>query len=250
MLDSVFAQVFLPISIFIIMAGIGMTLVWDDFRRVLVYPKAVFIGVVCQLILLPLLGFAIATSFNLSPEYAVGIMLLAACPGGTTSNLISHLARADTALSITLTSITSMITVVSIPVIVSASIGYFMAENQSIQLPVMQSIGALLGLTVLPVALGMLLRAKRPEFAKAQQSRVNVFAMILMGVLVAAIVYQERVVLINEVGSAGLPAISLNVSSMLLGFALARIVGSMPIRLPPSPWKSGSKTLPLRYWSR
>ncbi len=106
-------------SLIIIMLGMGMSLVFDDFKRIFIYPKAIFVGVVNQMIILPLLGFGIAILFPLRPEIAVGIMILAACPGGPTSNLITHLAKGDTALSVTLTAISSFITILTIPFIVN-----------------------------------------------------------------------------------------------------------------------------------
>ena len=115
------STMFLAASLIIIMLGMGLSLVADDFKRIIIYPKAIFVGLVNQLILLPLIGFAIAISFPLTPEIAIGLMILAACPGGPTSNLITHLAKGDTALSVTLTALSSFITLLTIPFIINAN---------------------------------------------------------------------------------------------------------------------------------
>ncbi|MCB0856475.1 MAG: bile acid:sodium symporter, partial [Bacteroidetes bacterium] len=124
--ESILTSVVLPGSLFIIMLGMGLSLVPNDFKRVVRFPRAATIGFINQLILLPIIGFILALVFDLSPAFAVGLMILAACPGGVTSNLITHVAKGDTALSITLTAIASFITVFSIPLIISASLVYFL----------------------------------------------------------------------------------------------------------------------------
>ena len=117
-------SVVIPICLFLIMMGMGLTLVVNDFKRVVKFPKAVSIGLANQLIMLPLIGFALANIMPLRPEYAVGVMLLVLCPGGTTSNLFTFLAKGDVALSVTMTAIASVITVFSIPVVLSFSLIY------------------------------------------------------------------------------------------------------------------------------
>ena len=112
-------SVVIPLCLFLIMMGMGMTLMTNDFKRVLKYPKAVSIGLLNQLILLPIIGFALANIMPLRTEYAVGVMLLVLCPGGTTSNLFTFLAKGDVALSVTMTAIASVVTVFSIPVVLS-----------------------------------------------------------------------------------------------------------------------------------
>ena len=129
----------IPISIFLIMMGMGLSLVTNDFKRVVKYPKAVAIGLTNQLIFLPLVGFALATTMSLEPEYAVGVMLLVLCPGGTTSNLFTYLAKGDVALSVTMTAIASVITVFTIPIVLSFSLVYFMGAGSEFQLPVVKT---------------------------------------------------------------------------------------------------------------
>ncbi len=120
--------VIMPFALGIIMLGLGLTLSIDDFKRVVKFPKAVIIGLFCQMILLPVVCFFVATSFGLPPALAVGLMLLSASPGGATANLYSHLAKGDVALNVTLTAVNSVLTIFSIPVIVNLSLGYFMGS--------------------------------------------------------------------------------------------------------------------------
>jgi len=110
------------------MMGMGLSLVVNDFKRVLKFPKAVGIGLTNQLIMLPIIGFLLANIMPFSPEYAVGVMLLVLCPGGTTSNLFTYLAKGDVALSVTMTAIASVITVFTIPVVLSYSLIHFMGQ--------------------------------------------------------------------------------------------------------------------------
>ncbi|MEO1403703.1 MAG: bile acid:sodium symporter, partial [Cyanobacteria bacterium J06635_1] len=118
--------VFLPLALFIIMLGMGLGLTVKDFQRILIEPKAVILGLIAQLIMLPVVGFLLATLFPLAPELAVGMMILAACPGGPTSNLVTYLVQGNVALSITLTAISSLITVFTIPWVVNLAMGVFM----------------------------------------------------------------------------------------------------------------------------
>ena len=119
------SKIFLIVALFIIMIGMGLSLTTADFKRVLRFPKAVFIGFLNQIILLPLIAFGLTQFFDVSNEIAIGVMILSACPGGPTSNLVTHLAKGDTALSVTLTAVNSLITIISIPLIVNFAVSEF-----------------------------------------------------------------------------------------------------------------------------
>lgn len=221
--NSILTDYLLPLSLFIIMLGMGMSLVVDDFKRVVLFPKAVILGLVGQIIVLPLIAFGLVLLFDAQPMIAVGLMLLAACPGGSTSNLISHLAKGDTALSISLTAISSLITVATIPFIVGLSMAYFLAADQSIQLPVVKTIVTLIVITLIPVSLGMLVRKKYPGFAERQETKVNVFSASFLAFLVAAIIFQQTEVVKTGFATTGLVIISLNVITMGSGFLIGRL---------------------------
>lgn len=137
--QSELTKLFLPLALGIIMLGMGMTLTLADFRRIVKFPKAVLLGLGNQLVLLPLVGLVMIFAFDLKAELAVGLMLLALCPGGATSNLISHLAKADLALSITLTAISSVVVNFTLPFTLNMSLAHFMGGDQAIQLPLFET---------------------------------------------------------------------------------------------------------------
>lgn len=222
--QSLVTALFLPLALGIIMLGMGMTLTPHDFKRIAVYPRAVLVGVVCQLLLLPVLGFAIASAFDLAPELAVGIMLLALCPGGATSNIISHLAKADLALSISLTAISSVVTNFTIPIFLNLSLFHFMGGEQAIQLPILTTILQIFVVTILPVSLGMFIKRRFPAFTEKSLKAVNaVSAGFFVLILLLAIV-KERANIIPFFQQAGLPALLLNLSGMVLGYVAGSLL--------------------------
>lgn len=221
--DSILTKVFLPLALGIIMLGMGLSLKLVDFRRILLQPKATILGLLNQLVLLPLLGFGLALAFDLPGEMAVGIMLLAACPGGVTSNLISHLAKGDTALSITLTAISSLITIVTIPLIVGFSVTYFLAVEQQIELNVKEMILQIAVITIIPVSLGMFIRSQAESFALKMEKPVKIFSAAFLALIIVAAVLKDRENLGRYLVEAGPAALALNVSTMALGFFSARL---------------------------
>lgn len=216
--------IILVASLFIIMFGMGLTLTKSDFARVLKYPKAVITGLVNQLILLPILGFAIAVLFDLSAELSIGIMILAACPGGATSNLITHLAKGDTALSVSLTAVASILTIISIPLIVSFSINYFMGVEKTIELDIPKVFMQLLVITVIPVSLGMFIRSKKPGFADKMEKPVKVASALVLALVIIGLIVKEKDNVLKYFELAGTVALTLNLASMLMGFLIARFL--------------------------
>lgn len=196
----------------------GLSLVVDDFKRVINYPKAIFVGLANQLILLPLIGFAIAIVFPVRPEIAIGIMILAACPGGPTSNLISHLAKADVALSVSLTALSSLITILSIPFIVNFTLTHFAEEGQIVKLDVGQTILQIFAIIVVPIVLGMLVRRNWPEFANKMEKPVRRISGIILALIILGIVFKEKENMSGYFEEAGLVALLLNVTTMLVGY--------------------------------
>lgn len=220
--SGILTTVILPASLFVIMLGMGLSLTIQDFRNVVKYPKAFAIGMVNQLILLPIIGFLLLFIFKMDPILSVGFMLLAACPGGVTSNLISHVAKADTALSISLTAVTSFITVLSIPLIVNFALGYFMSENQEIQLPLVQTIVQIIGITVLPVSIGMFIRKKAPEFSDRMEKPARTASTVIFVLIFLGIVFTNLDVVRDNIGKLGLATLTLNVITMFTGYLVAR----------------------------
>ncbi|WP_404365401.1 bile acid:sodium symporter family protein [Marinobacter sp.] len=212
----------IPLCLFLIMLGMGLSLVADDFRRVVAYPRAVAIGLGCQLVLLPLIGFGLANVMPLSPELAVGVMLLAVCPGGTTSNLYAHLGRGDVALSVTLTAVASVVTVFTIPFIINGTLLHFMGETAQLSLPVGKTMISLMALTAIPIAIGMTIRRFFPRFAIIVEQKVKYFAVIFLILLIGFLVFQQMDVFLDSLIKAGPVALVLNLSTMAIGFWCAR----------------------------
>ena len=145
----------LPIALAVIMVSLGMSLTAEDFRRVLVYPKGIAVGLANLLLLSPLLAFAVAEVYGLDPDLAVGLVLLGASPGGTLANLLTHLARGDTALSITMTAISSIAAVVTVPLFLKLAISHFGATGFDTHVGLIGLVARVLLITVVPLALGM-----------------------------------------------------------------------------------------------
>jgi len=222
MKESILTTVVLPASLFIIMLGMGLSLVVDDFKRVVVYPKAMAVGLTNQLLLLPLIGFALAYVFSLSPMMAVGLMLIAACPGGVTSNLITHVSRGDAALSITLTAINSAITVITIPLIVSFSLDHFVGEARTIEMPVLKTILQIVAITVLPVAIGMTIRRFKPDFADRMERPSRIASTVIFALIVVGIIAANTDLIKEHFFALAGVTLALNVITMLLGFVASK----------------------------
>lgn len=217
--------VVIPICLFLIMMGMGLTLITDDFKRVLKYPKAVGIGLTNQLILLPIIGFALANIMPLRPEYAVGVMLLVLCPGGTTSNLFTYLAKGDVALSVTMTAIASVITVFTIPIVLSFSLIYFMGSGSEFELPVVKTVLTLVVLTIVPISIGMLIKRYAPKVADRSQVYVSRFGVIFLTFLVLFLGYVQRDIIVDAFIATGPVSVLLNVSTMALGYYSSKWFG-------------------------
>jgi len=217
-------DIMLPLSLAVIMLGMGLSLVPNDFRRVFLFPKAAAIGIANQIILLPLAGFLLVWLFGLkSPELAVGILILAACPGGPTSNLISHISKGDTALSITLTAISSLIAVITIPLIVNLALGIYMKQGTYVPLPVFDTIIKLTLITLLPVSIGMFIRAKALRFANKMDKPVKITSGILLFLIIFAAIMNNRDIFVSSFREVGPIALSLNTLMLIVGFASARM---------------------------
>lgn len=227
--ENIFNTVFLPLALFVIMLGMGLTLKLADFGRVFSYPKAVLVGLFNQLIVLPVTGFLIAWSFSLSPELAVGLMLVALCPGGATSNLITHLAKANLALSITLTAFSSIITVFTIPYFLGLSMDFFMGEAKAINIPFLPTILKIMAITILPVGIGMLVRGRYPRFAEGVTRLVNIISVVFFVLVVVVAVAQDTKNLQSSFMLVGLPLLLLNVLMFVLGFLISRL-GTLDFR--------------------
>ncbi|WP_288371005.1 bile acid:sodium symporter family protein [uncultured Algoriphagus sp.] len=222
---NILTEVFLPLTLAVIMLGMGLSLTVTDFKRIFIYPKAVTLGLINQLVILPLIAFSLAIFFDLNPGLAVGLMILAACPGGPTSNLISHLANGDTALSITLTAFSSLITVITIPFIVNFSISYFIPGGEQPPLNIFGTVISVLAITIIPVAIGMLIFKKSPQLARKMDRPFRIFSAVFFVVIILAAILKERENIVDYFSQIGPVALGLNVLTLAFGFFSAKALG-------------------------
>lgn len=211
----------LPLGLAFIMFAVGVTLVPADFTRLLREPRAVVAGLIGQLVLLPLCAWGLAIAWQLPPPMAVGLVILGACPGGASSALITHLARGTAALSVTLTAITSVVALVSMPLLVQFALQYFMADQSAIEFSVLQLVRGVFLITTVPVALGMLLRAWRPATLDRLQVSLSRIATTLFILIVVATFAHQREAILMNLASVGPAAASLNAMVMIAGVLLA-----------------------------
>ena len=220
MIDTALVSgVLLPASLGIIMLGLGMTLHPADFRRILSQPKAVLIGLGVQMLLLTAICFGLCLLLQLPPELAVGMMLLAAAPGGASANIYSHLAGGDVALNITLTAVNSLLCLLSLPLIVGFSLAYFMAADQAVPPPFAKiiEVGVII---LLPVAIGMGIRRTWPQWSDRVEKPLRVFSVLLLALLVALTMIQQWQLLAAYAAIIGLACVLFNVLSLLIGYTV------------------------------
>ncbi|HEY5616945.1 MAG TPA: bile acid:sodium symporter family protein [Vicinamibacterales bacterium] len=212
----------------LVMAGLGLSLTLADFKRVFVFPKAATIGLIGQLVGMPLTAFLLAILLGPPPFIAVGLIILAACPSGITSNAYSFAARADVPLCVTLSAITSVITVFSIPFLINLALQTFGDEGQLGALPVLPMLVGLISYTLLPLVIGMLVRARFPALATRAVEPIRKGVLYLMAVVLILGVVSSYQQLIDNVATAGGLVVALNFLTMGLGFGLARLF-SLPM---------------------
>lgn len=226
MQSSFLTTVFLPLALFIIMLGMGLGLTLNDFKLVFIQPKAVILGLIAQLIVLPMIGFLLAMIFPLLPELAVGVMILAACPGGPTSNMMTYLIGGNVALSITLTAISSLITVFTIPLVVNLAMQNFMGEAVALQLPFVKTVIQIAVITFIPVTIGMLLHNYTPQVAAKVEKSVKWLSLFFLGLIIAGLLLKERDNVLAFFFQVGGVTLTLNLLTMALGYAIA-ILGKL-----------------------
>jgi BASS family bile acid:Na+ symporter len=222
MQESMLSTVVLPLALGVIMLGLGLSLTIADFTRVIKYPKAAVIGLFCQMLLLPFAALMVAKLLHLSPELAVGLMLLSASPGGPTANLYSHLSNGDVALNITLTAINSVLTLFSLPFIVGLSMDYFMGEALAIPMPFGKII-SVFAIVLIPVSIGMLIKAYKPSVSAKLEKPVKIASAILLLLVIIATILKDRQVLGQYFAQIGLAAFLFNIISLLGGYFIPKL---------------------------
>ena len=223
---SLLTNLLLPLALGIIMLGLGLGLTLDDFRRVARYPRAVLIGLALQTLVLPWAAFGLALGFGLPAELAVGLMLLAASPGGATANIYSHLARGDVALNITLTAINSALCLLTLPLILNLSLEYFLGAGQYVPPPTRKIVEVAL-VILLPVVIGMTVRARAPGFAARAERPLRLLAVVVLALLIVAALAQSWQVLATYLAVVGAACLLFNLASLAAGYLAPRA-----LRLP------------------
>lgn len=226
MSHTIFTSVLLPLALVIIMTSLGVALTVGDFRRVMVYPRGVAIGLGNLLIISPALAFFIAWAFSLPPELAVGVVLLGAAPGGTMANMLTHLARGDTALAVTMTAVSSALCVVTVPLFLGIGMTVFMSGDAAAPAPALAPIVVkILLITLVPLSFGMLVRAASPSFADRLARPLKKLAIGFFVLVVFAAIYAERQNILGFILSVGAAVICLNLLAMGSGYGCARLGG-------------------------
>ncbi|WEK62268.1 MAG: bile acid:sodium symporter family protein [Candidatus Microbacterium colombiense] len=220
-MGSALTTIGLPVALGIIMLGLGLSLTLADFARVLKQPKAVIIALLCQLVLLPAICFGLVLAFHLPPILAVGMMMLAASPGGTTANLYSHLFRGDIALNISLTAVNSVIAVITLPIITNFAIGYFQPFDDRLGLQWSKTL-EVFAIVLLPVALGMLIRRLRPGFADRMDKPVRIASVIILIVVIGGAVASNWALLVDNIAQLALITVLFCLISLTVGFLVPR----------------------------
>jgi len=215
-----------PIGLALIMLGLGLNLTIKDFLRVIKTPKDFFVGFICQLILLPIVAFILIKLLNTPPELAIGVMLIAAAPGGVTSNVLTKFANGDVALSISLTAIISLISIISVPLIVFNSIDLLGINNISKDISMLTISLKMFFVVTVPVIIGMLFKHFAKDFVKNKGLIIQRISVLLFVLVFIAIYIEEWENIVSFISRAGLIALILNITMMIIGFYAAKLFAS------------------------
>ena len=219
------ANLAVPALVWLLMLTVGLELTPGDLRRVVLYPKAVLVATLGQLLLLPAIAAALIWALRPEPTVAAGMILLAASPGGALSNVYTYLARANLALSVTLTALSTLLALVSMPLLTAAGIALFLDRHDAIPAPVGRMVGQLALLLLLPLGLGMGLRHGWSALVHHGRRWLRRLSLLGLAVLVGAILYAERADLASGLGPMVTAALVFSVTAMLTGWVLGWLVG-------------------------
>lgn len=221
--DSFVALIVLPMALALIMASLGLSLTPEDFRRIFVFPRGVSIGLLNLLLISPLLAFGIAELTGLSPVLAIGLVLLGASPGGTMANMLTHLARGDTALSVTMTAISSVAAVLTVPLFLDLATRHFADGGLDTDVKMLGVVARVFLITIIPLSIGMAIRGRWPRQVLASFDRIRKVTLgIFIGVVVAAVISEYELVLDNVVEVAA-ATLTLNIVAMTISFTIAKL---------------------------
>ncbi|QLY31831.1 bile acid:sodium symporter family protein [Nocardia huaxiensis] len=227
-MDSPLVSVGLPVALAVIMFGLGLSLTVDDFTRVARHPRTVGVALFCQLVVLPSAAFGLVLLFDLPPLLAVGMMLLAASPGGTTANLFSHLFRGDVALNVTLTAVNSIIAVFTLPLITNFAINYFDPAESGVVGLQFGKAAQVFAIVLIPVVIGMVVRRLSPRFADRMDRPVRIGSALTLALVVIGTMTAERDNLVSYLVDVGAVTTLFCLISLTAGYFLPRLLGIEP----------------------
>jgi BASS family bile acid:Na+ symporter len=211
-----------PIVVGIIMLGLGLTLTLDDFRRVVSYPKAMVVCLVCQMVVMPAICLGLVLLFGLRPELAIGLMLLAASPGGSTASLYSHLFKGDLALNLSLTAVNSVLAVFTLPVIVNLSVAGFMGSDTTIGLQ-FDKVLQVFAVVLVPIAIGMAVRSRFTAFADRMQRPVKILSVVVLVMMIVSVIAGLGSEVVDILGEIIVAVVAFNLLSMTVGYFVPRL---------------------------
>ena len=228
MQSNLLTAILLPLALAIVMLGMGLSLLPVDFGRITRYPKAVAVGTVCQILLLPLIGALITLVVPMQPEIAVGLIILTVCTGGPSSNLVTYLAKGDVALSVSLTAVSSIITVFTIPFFANLALQHFLGTNAEIALPIGSTMLQIFLITLLPTAIGMAIRHQFPATARRLEKQMSRLATGLLALIIMLLLVIEASRLPGFLVQVGIGVVLLNILAMLTGFLAGKVFRLSP----------------------
>ncbi len=220
---GIVTDIILPIALAFIMFALGLGLTFSDFTRVAKQPRDFVVGLLSQIFLLPAMAFLLVSLWQLTPELALGVMIIAAAPGGVTSNLLTAFARGDVALSISLTAIISLLSVITIPLIVMFSIDQLIGDKGNKEVSILGMALNVFVIVTIPVLLGLVVRHFAEKFAVSFEPFARTISAILFALVLAGAIYQERSNILEYFAQAGLVTLALNVFMMVLAYLVATI---------------------------
>lgn len=224
MQESIFTTLVLPIALALIMLGMGLSLKKEDFQRITQQPKAVSIGLLSQILLLPIIGFGITQVVAMPPAIAAGLMIIAISPGGVSSNMITYLAKGDVALSVTLTVCSSIITIFTIPILANLALNHFLGQSAAITLPIGSTMGQIFLITIIPIVIGMYMQHQFPKVAQRLEKVTGRLAIAFLALIILILLIREWSRLPEFILQAGLAVILLNILSMVSGFMISKLL--------------------------
>ena len=224
-MDSALATVALPLALAVVMLGLGLSLTVDDFVRVTRRPRAAVVALVLQVVVLPVICLGLVLAAGLDPLLAIGMVLLAASPGGTTANLFSHLFRGDVALNVSLTAVNSLLAVVTLPLVTNLAVAVFDPPGAgAVGLQFGKSV-QVFAIVLVPVAVGVLVRRARPAFADRMDRPVRIASAVVLALVIAGTIVAERENVVGYLQQVGVVVLVFCLTSLLLGFGVPRLLG-------------------------